>query len=565
MKKTILLSLMMASMMLSAQNTIYVSTSGLDTNDGLSAGTPVKTFSKAISMVNTTTTDVVLAAGTYLETAVATLNAAGSTLVIRGENAKTTIIQQTSAATRIFVNGAAHRASNNSLTIKDVTLKGGSFTNGGGPAVNYQETSGFTNDLTLERVIFEGNTSTTSGTVQQNGGALTFVGNKLNVNNCYFKNNAVVVGATGTSGNGFITTGGAIYLVNAKANATVTPTVYHNGLFVTISNTTFEGNSAVTKGGAISVENSNPKSADALPSSVSLTNCTFLNNKVTKNPLTNGLADVVTGSAFSAATTTVGANPRFDFSFVNCTFSGNKGGGVDGSGSINESSATIDIDGKNWNKAIMVNNIIKSTPTANCGAALMINYKESGKLQGSNNFVESIFTDSIAGPAFSTDLVLHKNVIGAMPNINLNTTLTDNSTASVFAVPYLEITTGSSAIDAGTNGFGDPNIVSNSDARGFVVGGLSKDCGAYEFGGTAGFFQTKQNNALSIYPNPTLSTIYIDSNDVQKVDIYSISGKKLQSVSNAQNTINVADLESGLYLINIKTAGNTYMQTFIKK
>jgi predicted outer membrane repeat protein len=516
-------------------------------------------------MVTPSTTDVVLAAGIYQETAVATLNAAGSTLVIRGENAKTTIIQQTTAATRILVNGTDHRASNNSLTVRDLTFKGGSFTGGGGAAINYQETSGFKNDLTLERVIFEGNTVTTSTTLQQNGGALTFAGNKLTVNNCYFKNNAVVVGATDTSGKALITTGGAIYLVNAKANATVTPTVYHNGLFVTISNTTFEGNSAATKGGAISIENSNPKSADALPSSVSLSNCTFLNNKVTKNPSTNLLADVVTGSAFSAATTTVGANPRFDFSFVNCTFSGNKGGGVDGSGSIYESSATIDIDGKNWNKAILVNNIIKSTPTANCGAALMINYKESGKLQGNNNFVESIFTDSIAGPAFSTDLALHKNVIGAMPNINLNTTLTDNSTASAFAVPYLEILAGSTAIDAGTNGFGDPNIVPSTDVRGFYSAGTSKDCGAYEFEGTVAINPVRLSNVVSIYPNPVRSTLYVNSNAATSFDVYSVNGNKVASYGSAQKSIDVSALSSGMYLLQCKTNRGTEVKNFIKK
>ena len=179
MKKTILLSFLMASMMLSAQNTIYVNTSGSDTNDGRTTGTPVLTFSKAISMVTATTTEVILAAGTYQETAVASINAAGSTVTIKGENAANTIIIA-AVGKRILINGALHQGSNNSLTIQDLTFKGAAVSAGSGGAINYTQTSGFKNNLTLDRVIFEGNTVTSAGTVQQNAGALAFFGNNIN-------------------------------------------------------------------------------------------------------------------------------------------------------------------------------------------------------------------------------------------------------------------------------------------------------------------------------------------------------------------------------------------------
>ena len=560
MKKTILLSFMMASLMLCAQNTIYVSTTGSDTGTGTNVD-PYQTLSKALKMVGTGTTVVYLTAGTYMETVTDTLNSVSSIVTIRGENAKTTIIEQTTAGKRILVNGTAHRGSNNSLTIQDLTFKGGSFTGGGGAAINYQETAGFKNDLTLNRVIFEGNTVTTSGALTQNGGALTFAGNNLNVNNCYFKNNTVVSGAAAT-GNGLTSAGGAIYITNSAAVGTV----YHDGVFVSINNTTFDGNSAVSKGGAILASNSSNRNVTAPNSYVKCTNCTFVNNKATKNPITSTETDIITGSAFSASTSTNSVTMIYDFVFTNCTFTNNKGGSADGSGSVYESKATIDIDGTRWATATLVNNIINTPATANCGAALVVNAASATKFSGTNNIIESIWTARITDPVLTTTAAANSNLIGSNAT-NLNTTLTDNSTASVYKVPYLELTAGSTAIDAGTSNFGSPEIVPSTDIRGAGMAGSGKDCGAYEFNGivTLGYSQIDKNNTFSIYPNPVISSIYIEGIDVQNVDIYSVSGKKLQSFSNIQNEINVAGFESGLYLINIKTVDKTYMQTFIKK
>ena len=568
MKKTILLSFIMASMMLSAQNTIYVSTTGSDTNDGMSEATPVKTFSKAITKVTSTITEVILAPGTYLETAVADLKVPCPNLTIRGENAKTTIIQQTTPATRILFNSATHKSSSNNLTIQDLTFKNGSFTGGGGAAINYQEVAGHKNNLTLERVIFEDNKVTTSGTLVQNGGALTFGANTLIINNCFFKNNAAVVGATGTSGAGLTTTGGAISITTIPFAGTAPSIVYQTGLFVTINNTTFEGNTAVTKGGAIAVYNNNPREVldPAVNSYLKCTNCTFLNNKATKNPTNKNVGQTITGSAVNLGTGTNTSYMIFDIDFVNCTFSGNKGGSVDGDGTVNESKATVDLDGKNWASATFVNNIINTPATANCGAALMLNYKETGKLLGSNNFIESILVDSITSSAFTADLAANKNLIGAMPNINLNTTLTDNSTASVFAVPFLELAAGSTAIDAGINSFGTPNIVPDSDVRGFIFAGSSKDCGAYEFNGTVlPINPVRLDNSVSVYPNPVRSTLYVNSNVATSFDVYSVNGNKVASYGSAQKSIDVSALSSGMYLLQFKTGRGIVVKTFIKK
>ena len=458
-----------------AQTKVYISTTGNDANDGLTIGNPVLTFSKGISLVSANTTDVYVAAGTYNETATATLNAVTSSVTIHGDNAKTTIIQQTTAATRIMVNGTAHRGSNNSLTIQDMTFKGGSYTGGGGAAINYQETAGYKNNLTLNRVIFEGNTVTTSGSTTQNGGALTFAGNNLTVNDCYFKNNSVVSGAAAT-GNGLISAGGAIYITNSAAVGSI----YHDGVFVSINNTTFDGNSAVSKGGAILAASSSNRNVSAPNSYVKCTNCTFINNKATKNPTSSAETEIVTGSAFSASTSTNSVTMIYDFVFTNCTFMNNKGGGTDGSGtSVYESKATIDVDGTQWTTATFVNNIINTTSTANCGAALMVNSATGGsKISATNNIIQSVYTTYITDACLNGSAVSNNNSIGSDAT-NVASTLTDNSTGSVYAVPYLILNSGSSAIGIGVGTYGSPNIVPSTDARGQAIVGI-KDLGAYE-------------------------------------------------------------------------------------
>jgi hypothetical protein len=556
MKKKFLLSFMMASMMLSAQNTIYVNTSGSDTNDGLTAGTPVLTLAKAIALSSSATTNIYLSAGTYMQTAATSLNALSNiNLTISGESASNTTISTTTAGIRLLVaNAAPFTTSANTVTIRNLTFSGANITaNGGfGGAILFNQgvSNTMQSSLILENMIFDNNTVSAAGTLA--GGALSTNFKNVTITSCYFKNNQALTTSTSA-------TGGAIF-VGPINNATGDT----SGSFVNISNTTFDGNVATSKGGAVLVNNNvGPSTLPAVRPYAKFTNCTFVNNKVLSQP-TDATTNIKNGSAIFFNSGTTASMYKFNFTIANCTFAQNQGGSETGNGSVWESKSAIQFDGTNWTSATLVNNIIAPSLTANCGTTLSVSTAESNKFTAGYNAIESVDA-LITDATFGIDLVINHNYLAILNPSNLDAALTDNSTGSVFAVPYLGLPTVSLAINAGTNSFGSPNIVPSTDVREVGIVGSIKDMGAYEFGGAAGFLDTKQNNALSIYPKPTLSTLYIDSNDVQKVDIYSISGKKLQSVSDAKNAINVAGLESGLYLINIKTAGKTYIQTFIKK
>lgn len=72
-------------------------------------------------------------------------------------------------------------------------------------------------------------------------------------------------------------------------------------------------------------------------------------------------------------------------------------------------------------------------------------------------------------------------------------------------------------------------------------------------------------NKLKIHPNPSSDFITIDSHDkIKNIEIYDITGKKIQ-VKSVGDTVDIRDLSSGLYLLNVETEGQNFTEKFIKK
>jgi hypothetical protein len=70
---------------------------------------------------------------------------------------------------------------------------------------------------------------------------------------------------------------------------------------------------------------------------------------------------------------------------------------------------------------------------------------------------------------------------------------------------------------------------------------------------------------LKIYPNPVSSTLQVNRvQDIIEIRIINITGTVVRTVHNT-NTVDVADLREGLYLIQVKTPSNIYSTTFIKE
>ena len=78
--------------------------------------------------------------------------------------------------------------------------------------------------------------------------------------------------------------------------------------------------------------------------------------------------------------------------------------------------------------------------------------------------------------------------------------------------------------------------------------------------------QEFESSSFSLYPNPVADILHISSEiDVEKVEIYSISGVLVKSVNGDVETINLSNLNKGAYIINIKTSEGRYKQIITKK
>lgn len=72
-------------------------------------------------------------------------------------------------------------------------------------------------------------------------------------------------------------------------------------------------------------------------------------------------------------------------------------------------------------------------------------------------------------------------------------------------------------------------------------------------------------SSISLYPNPAVDFVSIKSESaISKVEVYDISGKKIQ-VNLDGNKMDVRNLNSGTYIINIETKAGKTTEKFIKK
>lgn len=75
-----------------------------------------------------------------------------------------------------------------------------------------------------------------------------------------------------------------------------------------------------------------------------------------------------------------------------------------------------------------------------------------------------------------------------------------------------------------------------------------------------------EKKAISFYPNPTLDKLYFRSNTIEnfEISVYDVLGKKvLNTELSIDNSLNVSDLKSGLYIIKFEGLNSTYK--FVKK
>jgi hypothetical protein len=276
--------------------TLYVSTSGLDSNSCTSAALPCLTIQQAITDAEATTASdvtVVIAAGSYPEHDTIAVPV-GDTLTLQGSTTGLTAVNGGSLDSVFTV-------SSGTATINDLSISGGTGTLGGG-------VDNVAGTVTLTDDTISGNTATTNGGgVYNEAGATTTL------------TNDTITGNSAASGGGLFNNGGTVNAVNvtfASDTASTGGEVDSAAGSTTIANSILV-NSASCSGtigdGGYNVESDNT--------------CVFVTNDVV-NSATINLATSLAANGFSGPETlAIGTNSSaFEEVAAACTTSSDERG-----------------------------------------------------------------------------------------------------------------------------------------------------------------------------------------------------------------------------------------------
>ncbi|WP_055445843.1 choice-of-anchor Q domain-containing protein [Lacinutrix mariniflava] len=379
------------------------------------------------------------------------------------------------------------------------------------------------------------------GSAANQGGAGIFNnGGTLNVVNGTIVSNNMSTG-TSASGGGLLSTAGA----------------------VTITDSTFDSNAANRAGGAIEV----------IDGTLIFMSSSMLNNDVNGTAGTaapgNGGGLHVTGTSgtVSIDTSTISGNAAANegggiynntgsiTTVMRSTISGNtatvSGGGLTNNGaSLDLNAVTVAFNtsmgiagGVDAVNTVTLKNTIVALNTATSGIDV------SGVLV-SNNYNLIGMDDLNVFSAAANDIEGMDPLLGALQD-NGGTTLTHNLLDS------------SPAFDAGDS------ADTFTDQIGQSVFGASRDIGAYESQVTLSVDDLNLSSTFNMFPNPSNGTININlDNTISgeiKMEIVSITGQviKTMALSSGNNRLDVSELSSGIYVINIRTANNSISKKLV--
>lgn len=69
---------------------------------------------------------------------------------------------------------------------------------------------------------------------------------------------------------------------------------------------------------------------------------------------------------------------------------------------------------------------------------------------------------------------------------------------------------------------------------------------------------------VDIYPNPTTGIVNIEAEGLNKVVVYDVTGRMMMSVAN-ESTIDISNLEAGVYFFSVETANGSAMKKLVKE
>jgi hypothetical protein len=82
-----------------------------------------------------------------------------------------------------------------------------------------------------------------------------------------------------------------------------------------------------------------------------------------------------------------------------------------------------------------------------------------------------------------------------------------------------------------------------------------------------GLDQVQVENNITIFPNPVKNTLFIDANnqDYELISLNDISGRKIMDLNGKKDRINLANIKSGVYLLQMKLNGKVLNLRVVKQ
>lgn len=521
-----------------AAQDIYLSPTGDDLNAGTQAS-PYATLAKATSMVSEDGAVIHVAAGTYVFTQTAIIKPFNQTIV--GDDAANTIFDGNNSVA--LIDGVTEmQLSEKTLTINKIAFKNGKINvvaeTGGAAIKMWMKTN-----LTVEDCYFYNNVSESTTGIFSYGGAIYFCGNNITVNRCFFDQNASK--STGAESYGGALTVRHLFNTDIPFSATHLPA---GPTYAVIKNSTFYKNHSKSKGGAVYFNKQLDTRLDDDDATFAIQNCFFLENTGGKN-LQLGAAVALSSGSNSTN------NKEQTIIMTNNTMCNNYM--MDATNTATHKN-TVLLEGFRYT-SYMANNLITCSVIAT-GEGLYANQLAPVEY-GKNNIIDKIGVN-INGADFTTNAAAMNNTVAAVnPDaLNLSTTLSGYPIGTTYAVPYLAVTSGSPAINTGTNSYtvntianpspADPvEYVLQSDILGTTIQGATRDLGAYEFTSSTSTETEIDSKYMLRNEANGISIVNVSSND--RIDVYNMNGMLIyrQPARGAQMFIPLS--AKGIYIVSV--------------
>lgn len=348
-------------------------------------------------------------------------------------------------------------------------------------------------DVTFDGIIFENIYDTsTSGGVEENG--VIFIPNSSSINNLKIKNSVF----RSNYSNGYLlkmrTLNGGLLIENTKF---INNTIVNRGLVYVQSDST---------NGYIFTRWANVLVAD--------------------NDINVAALDIYREDWNNGSTLDVVIN---NSTFVNNDYNGTYGNSItaSGNGSVN----------LNVNNTIFWQNTVNGTAaTRDISNGLVSTYDVFIR----NSIANVSSNAGTYGGTFSATNVT--TLDPATDNLNLD-------------AEYKPISASNYIVDQGDNAYYDEALFGDLDLSGNDrIFNTTIDLGAYEYNSTLSVDDISlDENTVKLYPNPATDVVNIKTNQtIKNVRVFNVNGQKVLDIAN-QSQINISNLPTGMYFLNINT------------